>query len=135
MAFYTLLVGDPIFQVDKLQFLVETNIGTNLPVNNREEIPVLQYGTPISLSDFDDYHWFELSSVMLVQKITSFTQPPLWEGHWKNAVHQYIPYQIVVASKIYSGWFEISVDTLHEKLVLHKAALSKEAGKIIKAGI
>jgi len=135
IGFSTLLVGDPINQVDKLQFLVETNIKANLPVNADEEIPVMKVGDIVPLNDFDSYHWFELSSIMLVQKIISFTQPPIWEGHWKNAIHKYLPYQIVVADKIYCGWVELSVDIENEKVILYKAAISKQPNKTIKAGI
>ena len=135
LSFHTLLVGDPINQVDKLQFLISTNIQINLPVNSNEEIPVLNHGESIVLSDFGDYHWFELSSIMLVQKITSFTAPPMWEGHWKNAVHKYLPYKVVENSNRYNGWVEISIDIPGEKVVVHQAAISRVPNKIIKAGV
>ena len=135
IAFSTLLVGDPINQVDKLQFLVETNVKANLPVGAGEKIPVMKLGDLVQLNDFDGYRWFELSSVILVQKIISFTQPPVWEGDWRNAAHKYLPYQVVVGDKRYNGWFEISIDIARECVVLHRAALSKEPNKIVKAGI
>jgi len=72
---------------------------------------------------------------MLVQKITSFTAPPVWEGHWRNAVHKYLPYQVLENNSRYNGWVEISIDVPGEKVVLHKVAISKEANKIIKAGV
>jgi hypothetical protein len=134
LHFGTLLVGDPIYQVDKLQFLVTTNIAANLPVNSNEEIPVMENGELILPADFNGYHWFELSSIILVQKITSVTQPVFWDGHWKNATHKYLPYQVMVDNKRYNGWVELSVDITAGKLVLHKAAVSKEADRIIKAG-
>jgi len=135
IAFSTLLVGDPINQVDKFQFLVQSNIKVNLPVKFGEEIPVMKKGDLIPLSNFESYQWFELSSIILVQKLISFTQPPVWEGHWKDAVHRYLPYQIVVTDGIYSGWVELTVDIANEKLVLHKAGISRQPNKIIKAGI
>ena len=51
--FSTLLVGDPIYQVDKFQFLISTNKDINLPVNVNEEIPVMNTGDPIALEDFN----------------------------------------------------------------------------------
>ena len=35
--------------------------------------------------------------------------------------------------KPYHGWIEISFDTVAEKLILHKAAISTEANKTVKA--
>ena len=134
LAFTTLLVGDPINQVDKLQILISSNIAINLPVNSNEEVPVMNNGANIPIGNFDGYRWFELSSIMLVQKITSFTEPPVWEGHWKNAVHKFLPFQVADSGKFYNGWVEISTDITGEKMLLHKAAISKEADAMIKAG-
>ena len=134
LAFTTLLVGDGINQVDKVQFLISSNIKVNLPVNESEEIPVMSRGDLVVPGNFSGYQWFELSSILLVQKVISFTAPPVWEGHWKTAVHKYLPYQLVVDEKIYNGWVELSVDIPHEKIVLHKAAICKEANKTVKAG-
>jgi hypothetical protein len=134
LAFTTLRVGDPINQVDKLQFLIGSNIAINLPVNTNEEVPVMNCGATIPLGNFDGYRWFELSSVMLVQKIISFTEPAVWQGHWKNAVHKFLPFQVADSGKLYNGWVEISADITGEKMVLHNAALSKEPNAIIQAG-
>ena len=134
LAFATALVGDLINHVDKLQFSISSNIDINLPVNEIEEIPVMNNGESIPLENFNGYHWFELSSIVLIQKIISFTQPPVWEGHWKNAVHKYLPFQVIENDKHYNGWVELSVDIAGEKIILHKAALSKEPNKIINAG-
>ncbi|MGC4103774.1 hypothetical protein [Ferruginibacter sp.] len=134
LAFSTQLVGDPINQVDKLQFLAGSNIKVNFAVNSNEAVPVMEAGDLIPLQNFDGYEWFELSSIVLVQKISSLTQPAFWEGHWKNASHRYLPYQVVKGDKLYNGWVELSVDTINEKLLLHRAAISKEAGKAVKAG-
>lgn len=133
LRFNTQLVGDPINQVDKLQFLITSNIEVNLPVNSSEQIPVMDKGESIVLEDFNGYHWFQLSSIMLVQKVISFSAP-VWEGHWKNAIHKYLPYQVVENGKRYNGWVELSADIPGEKIVLHNAAISKEMDKIVKAG-
>lgn len=135
LHFVTQLVGDPVAQVDKVQFLVSSNINVMLPVNSNEEIPVMNSGETIVLDSFNGYQWFDLSSIILVQKIISFTEPDKWEGHWKEARHKFIPYQVVIAGKRYNGWVEISVDITNEKLVLHKAAICKNPETIVKAGI
>ncbi|NOU20048.1 MAG: hypothetical protein HOO91_21030 [Bacteroidales bacterium] len=134
LKFGTLLVGDPIEQVDKVQFFISTNIGVRLPVNNNEAIPVLNNGDTIVLDDFDGYQWFELSSIVLVQKIISSNSPYIWEGSWKDAVHKFIPYQVKDADKRYNGWIEISVDIPSENIILHRAALSKTPDQIICVG-
>jgi len=134
LAFGTLLVGDPINQVDKLQFLIASNIQVNLPVNDSEEVPVMNNGDEILPADFNGYRWFELSSVVLVQKVISFTAPDVWEGHWKNAVHSYLPYQVAENGKRYNGWVELSTNLTGEKIILHRAAVCKEANRVIKAG-
>jgi len=135
LAFTTLLVGDPIEEMDKLQFLILTNIGVNLPVNSKEEIPVLGKGDQIITESSGSYQWFDLASIMLVQKNTSLMQDPFWTGHWKNALNKYLPYQMIVDGKKYNGWIELSVDIIQEKIVLHKAAISKVANVNVKAGL
>lgn len=88
LAFTTLLVGDHVNQLDKLQFLIFSNISVNLAVNLTEEIPVMNKGQIIVTGNFDGYQWFELSPVVLLQKIISFVAPPVWEGHWKSATNK-----------------------------------------------
>ena len=134
LAFTTQLVGDPLFQVDKLQFLVSTNIQVNLPVNSSEEIPIMSKGASIMLENFNGYEWFELSSILLVQKVLSNTAPPVWEGPWRNAAHKYLPYQVLVNGKRFNGWVELTVDITGQRIILHKAAVSTIPDKIIKAG-
>lgn len=134
IGFSTQLVGDPLNQLDKLQFLVGTNIDVNLPVNINEDIPVMKKGESIPGGNFNGYQWFELASIVLIQKITSLTQPPFWRGRWLEAVHNYIPFQIVENGSRYNGWVDISVDVPGEKIILHKLAVSTEANRVVKAG-
>jgi hypothetical protein len=134
LAFTTLLVGDPIYQVDKLQFLVSSNIQINLPVDINEQIPVMNMGDPIVVDDFNGYRWFQLSTIVLTQKIVSLTQPPVWEGNWTSALHKYVPFQVAVNNQRYNGWVELTVDIVNERIILYKAAISREDGKIVKAG-
>ncbi len=134
LHFSTRLVGDPVEQVDKRQFLVTSNIACNLPVNSAEEIPVMNSGDSIVTGNFNGFQWFELSAIVLVQKVISGTSPDRWEGHWKNAVHKYLPCQVAVNDQRYNGWVELTVDTARERIILHRAALSKEANKTVRAG-
>ena len=134
IAFSTLLVGDPILQQDKLLFLVSTNIGVHLPVDSHESTPVLHKEELIPLDDFSDYHWFELSSVLLVQKIITLTAPVAWQGPWLHAVHRYIPYQLMGSGGRFNGWLELSVDVAKEQIIIHRAAISKAPEKVVFAG-
>ena len=34
----------------------------------------------------------------------------------------------------YFGWIELSIDQLESKLIVHRIALSTEAGKVVKTG-
>jgi hypothetical protein len=133
--FGTQLVGDPINQVDKLQFLVSSDILTYLPVNAGEEIPVLNSGAIIPLNDFDGFNWFELSFIVLIQKVIGFDGPVVWEGNWKTATKKYLPIQVRKNNLRFNGWIELTVDTLHEKIILHRAAISKAGEKEIIAGL
>ena len=132
--FGTLLVGDPVSQQDKKQWLVTSSFNANLPVNTSENIPMLNLNDSIPLSDFPGYGWYNASSIVLSQKIIGVTGAPYWEGRWKDASHRFIPVQLRKNNDLYNGWVEISFDTLNAKLILHKAAVSFEPNKSILAG-
>lgn len=132
--FGTMLVGDPVRQEDKHQWLVYSSFNSNLPVSSVETIPVLRSGDVIPAGDFPGYKWYNGSAVCLVQKVVGFVLPPVWEGDWKNANRQYIPLQVKKSGALYNGWVEVSFNTAAEKLVLHKAAVCMETGKLVLAG-
>lgn len=132
-SFQTQLVGDPILVRDRLQFYVSSNIKTNLLNDNNDESPVLAKGAAIMLSH-PGYTWYEISAIVLAEKITTMTPPVFWQGRWSAADHQYLPVQIDKAGKLYMGWIELSMDTTTEKLVLHKAAISLVPNQTVRAG-
>jgi len=129
----TLLVGDPVLMQDKWQWLVNSSLEANLPVKN-EIVPAMEKGTIIPVQDFSGYGWFNASSIVLAQKVIGLIQPPFWEGAWKGASHQYLPFQLVRPGGLYNGWVELSFNQAGEKVILHKAALSKISNTGIKAG-
>jgi hypothetical protein len=132
--FSTQLVGDPIEQKDKKQWMVNTSFNVSLPVNSTEHIPVLRYLDSIPLNDFAGYEWYNASSILLSQKTITMTTPPFWEGDWKEASHRFVPIQLKKQDGLYNGWIEVSFSTTDEKLTLHKAAICKLANKSILAG-
>lgn len=134
VLFSTQLVGDPVEQKDKQQWLVTSSFNANLPVNSTEHIPVLHYLDSIPLNDFSGYPWYNASSILLSQKTITMTTPPYWEGDWKEASHRFIPIQLKKQEGLYNGWIEVSFSTGNEKLILHKAAICKGVNKNISAG-
>jgi hypothetical protein len=134
-AFYTMHIGDPVGQQDKIRFLAGSNVQCNLLVGGDNNSPVLAKGNTISLNNMPPYEWFEVSEVFLAEKIIGMNAPPFWQGPWKDVSHKYLAIQIVKNNQRYNGWIELSFDTVAEKLYLHKAAISKEAEKEVKAGM
>jgi hypothetical protein len=134
VLFSTQLVGDPVEQKDKNQWMVTTSFNANLPVNSTERIPVLRYLDNIPLNNFSGYAWYNASSILLSQKTITMTAPPFWEGDFKEASHHFVAIQLKKQDGLYNGWIEVSFSTTNEKLILHKAAICKEPNKSIIAG-
>jgi len=132
--FGTLLVGDPLSQQDKRQWLATSSFNTSLPVNNDENIPVLDLADLIPINDFSGYRWYNASGIVLSQKVISLSVPPYWEGAWRDASHRFIPIQLRKNSLVYNGWVEVSFDQLQEKMILHASAVSEQPDKSVLAG-
>ena len=132
-SFGVILVGDPVLIRDRLQFLAMSKINTNLLNNEQDESPRLNKGELISFKHHG-YNWFEISSIVMAEKLTEMTGFPYWDGIWKSASHKFLPIQLKKSGGYYQGWIELSFDQAGEKILLHKAAVSKEPGKDVKAG-
>jgi hypothetical protein len=133
LLFNTLLLGDPISQRDRLQFYANTSIDTYQPVNNHEESPVLVKDVPITFQ-FPDFTWYDITAIVLAEKVMFVSGETFWDGLWKNASHKYLPVQVKRNGQSFLGWVEMSFDKTAEKLILHRSALCMTAGKEIKAG-
>lgn len=131
--FETLLVGDALGQRDRLQFYADSRIDTYLPVNESEQVPQLSTGDMVK-AQYNTYTWYEISAIVLAEKITPVTGQPYWEGPWKNVSHKFLPIMIRKDGQRYYGWIELSFDTAAEKMILHRAAIASEADKEVKAG-
>ena len=134
MRFSTQLVGDPLSQQDKRQWLAVCSFNTSLPVNTNENIPVLNLDDLIPINNFSGYSWYNAPGIVLSQKVTGISAAPYWEGAWKDASHRFIPIQLKKNSLLYNGWVEVSFDKLQEKIILHKSAMSQEPDKSVLAG-
>ena len=131
--FGVILVGDPVLERDRLQYYAMSGVKCNLLNDANDQSPVLNKMDTISKTH-PGYTWWEISSILLAEKIITHTESH-WEGLWKNANHQYLPIQVETNGKLFHGWIELSFSTAAEKLILHKAAISMEDGKTVKAGM
>ena len=131
--FYVQLVGDPVLQRDRLQFLVNSAVKRNLLNDANDQSPRLQKTDTVS-TKHKGYDWWEISNILLSEKIITDTNTS-WEGLWKDASQHYLPIQLDKNGKLYNGWIELSFSTDAEKLILHKTAVSVEENKTVQAGI
>ncbi|MES2881653.1 MAG: hypothetical protein V4676_05850 [Bacteroidota bacterium] len=132
-GFGTMLVGDPIGQKDRRLYQAYSTIDAYYLNNEHEETPPLNKGDKISLL-YSGFEWNEISSLVLAEKVTLLSGETFWDGIWKNASHKYLPLHIKKNGLVYFGWIELSFDKAAEKIILHKAAISKKAGNEIEAG-
>jgi hypothetical protein len=135
IGFGTLLVGDPIAKQDKMQYLVYSDLYSSLPVDAGENIPMQNKNDLIPVENFENYNWYNASSIILAQKIIPLIGSEYWEGKWKNSTHNYLPVQIQKNGKRYNGWIELSFITDSQKAILHRAAISKKAESEVRAGV
>ncbi|MBO9593900.1 MAG: hypothetical protein J7599_13415 [Niabella sp.] len=134
LVFRTSLVGDPINKEDKRQWRVQVQSTTRLPVNTADHIPVMPQKQPVSIQDFNGYHWSEGVAALLAEKVTNGNDQVFWRGDWMTAVHLFIPFRITRNSRFHTGWIEVSFSTDQEQLILHRAALSLKENQAIETG-
>jgi len=132
-TFSTLLVGDPVLKRDELHFYAYSHTHSLLLNNEHDESPVLKKDELIPVIQ-NDFTWYELSAILLVEKLMYPDESVFWDGLWKNANHRFLPIQVRKDGKSYFGWIEMSFDKEAEKLILHKAAICKEPNRAVKAG-
>ncbi|HZF65118.1 MAG TPA: hypothetical protein VEZ55_11550 [Chitinophagaceae bacterium] len=133
-GFKTTLVGDPLLQRDRLLFEVFSGIGSFLLNNEHEETPPLRAGDEIGNIHLG-FEWHEISTLVLTEKHMYNSGEIGWDGIWKTANHRYLAIRLKENNRVYFGWIELSFDKVGEKIILHRAALCREANREIKAGI
>lgn len=131
--FEVLPVADPLLQRGRLQFYVYSRIHSSLLNADPDLTPALQADDSIQAS-VPGYDWWEISAPVLAEEITPNNGASYWTGNWKNAAEKYLPVRLRKDSKHYFGWIKMTLDTATRKLILHKAGLSTEADKAVKAG-
>jgi hypothetical protein len=134
VLFEVMRVGDHINRYDRFLYNIVTSIRVNVPVNINEQIPVFLKNATIPLENFDGINWYGGSEIDLIQKALFENGSVSWRGNWLTAERAYLPVQIIIEGKRHNGWIELTADTQNERLIIHRAAISKEAEKQIKAG-
>ena len=132
-SFVTYRIGDPVLKRDIIQFSATSPAERLLLVNTNDDSPIFNHGDLIP-EITPGYIWYEVTNIPLSRKIIEDQKPPSWQGRWNNAVHKYLAVKLKKSGLLYNGWFELSMDTVNEKLILYRAAVCKEPGKMVRAG-
>ena len=132
-AFEVLPIGDPVQQRDKYKFYAYSTIHTSLLSDDLDFPPILEKGETVK-PVHPGYAWWPITASELAQKVVPVNGPVFWEGVFKNASKKYLPMKMKKNDLEYFGWIEISIDQAESKLIVHRIALSTEAGKVVKAG-
>jgi hypothetical protein len=135
LIFGVMLVGDPLHNLDKTQYRVGSGIFSRLPVNHLEQVPMLNKTDTVFLTNFNGYDWYEISSVILVEKVENLAGTIVWRGNWQTAAKNYLPVQVIKNGKRFTGWVELTVDITTEKITLHRTAINKRPEKSTRAGM
>jgi hypothetical protein len=134
IGFATWFIGDPIEKEDEVLFFAVSYEHSNLLAGDNNNSPVFKLGDTIPVGNKGAYSWYQVAQIEMARKNIGLQNPPYWELDWKQVSHKYLAIQVVRDNKRYNGWIELSFDTAGEKLILHKAAICKEASKAVIAG-
>jgi hypothetical protein len=116
-------------------YMVNSGVACNLAVNMANETtPDLAKGGMISRADLPGLEWYPVLSFTLMQKVTTASNAIYWEGSWKDRDHRYLPLELIIKGQTHLGWVELFADTNNGKIVLYRAAISKEPQTRIRAG-
>ena len=132
-AFEVFPVGDGVQQRDKYKFYAYSTIHTSLLSDDLDLPPMLEKGETVK-PVHPGYSWWPITASELAQKVVPVNGPIYWEGVFKNASKKYLPMKMAKNDLEYFGWIEISINQLESKLIVHRIALSTEAGKVVKTG-
>ena len=129
-------VADPALNQTKFQFIVTTRIDSYLMLTTGTQSgKKFIKGDSIRIAAPAGSTWTSFSLMILAQKVTPASSASYWEGEWKNASHHFLPIKITRKNgDIHVGWVELSMDIANEKITLHRAAISIEPEKNVRAG-
>ena len=135
VAFTTYHIGDPLMQMDKIQFCAKSLIDSYFPVTEDDNVSILNAGDWITTKSKTNYEWFQITQLVMAQKNIPLSGSVYWTGTWKSAHHNFLPVQLHKQNNRYNGWIELSYNMEKEKIILHRAAISKIANMDIKVGL
>lgn len=125
IIFYTQLVGDPLYQEDKLQFRIKSNLSTALAVNSNEQMPRWTYGVAIpSDRQFGNYTYYVAADLMLMQEVTPMLPRQVyWMGDWQQDTIAYIGFVWNSSSGPRRGWIAIRAEKEEKQMRVIRAGL------------
>ena len=135
LVFATWHIGDPVENEDEVLFFAASGTESSLMVAGENVSPRFSKNEIIPVNPADGYNWYIVAQVEMAMKNIGNDAPPYWEKDWKDASHKFLAVQVKRANKLYYGWVEVSMDTANSKLILHRAAIAKQPGRAVKAGI
>jgi hypothetical protein len=135
LVFATWYIGDPVEHEDEILYFAASSIETSLMVAGENTSPRFNKNDVIPVKAVQGYEWYIVSQVEMAMKNIGYDIPPYWEKDWKDANHKFLAVQVKRNNKLYNGWVEVSMDTPHSRLILHRAAISKVPGRAVKAGL
>ena len=106
-----------------------------MPIDNNEKSKILSKGDKIGYAAPNGHTWYNAAFTVLAEKIVPLNGENYWDGLWTNVNHRYLAVQVERNGKFYFGWIELSFDVVSEKIILHKAAISKVEDISVKAGL
>jgi|GEM_PF-2544026 len=116
-------------------YMINGGVACNLAANiTNETTPDLARGGKISRADLPGLEWHPVLNFILMRHVTTNTMQTYWEGSWKDRDHRYLPLELVISGKTHLGWVELFADTNGGKIILYRAAISKEPQTRIRAG-
>lgn len=134
LLFGYMLVGDAMLKVDRYQLIAVSPFTVAMPINDREEVALLEKSQPIPMQQNSGFEWYNASSPVLFEKIVSNTSAPVFWGPLTRPGRKYLPLQVFRQGKVYNGWVEISADPEQLTVNIHRAGISKVHERSVRAG-
>lgn len=134
IGFSTWHIGDPLEKEEEILFFAGSYVHSSLLIGGINESPLFKTGELMEAKQYPRHEWYIVGQVEMAIKNIPLQGLPYWEGPWRLASHRYLAIRVNKQGLEYHGWIEVSFDTTGEKLILHKAAISKEPGKPVYAG-
>ncbi|MHA4847331.1 hypothetical protein ACX0G7_24415 [Flavitalea antarctica] len=135
VVFSTWAIGDPVEQEDEILFFAATGTESSLMIGGDNMSPRFSKNETIAVTPPNGYEWYIVAQVELALKNIGNSIPPYWEKDWKDVSHKFLAVQVKRSGLLYHGWIELTMDTINSKLILHRAAIARQAGRAVRAGI